>query len=208
MNKYYYAVGVIVVLLGLGFWYFRDRGTIVNDPNTIPVSIVKPDLTKLPQEYKNDSYKFSINLPADFTVEENYKYESTPMRSFAGIKFKIPKAIYEGTNLSSDSYISFETAPEAINSCSAQVFLDSSELKGFANVGSNRYTVAYSLGVGAGNRYDETVYATPVDGGCIAVRYFIHYGAYENYPAGTVKEFDEVELKKLFDSIRESLVLK
>lgn len=207
MNKNYY-IGIVLVLLVLGFWYFRPKTDVkVTDVDTPSDITVKPDTTNLPQLYKSESYKFSINLPKDFTVDENYKYESTPSRSFSGVKFKIPKELYTGTNLSSDSYISVESAPGAINSCSAQIFLDSSELKGFADVGRHRYTVAYSLGAGAGNRYDETVYATPVDGGCIAVRYYIHYGVYENYPEGSIKKFDEVELKKLFDSIRVTLSL-
>ncbi|KND48796.1 MAG: hypothetical protein AB198_01090 [Parcubacteria bacterium C7867-003] len=203
MRKICYIIGVIFVVL-LSFWFFKPSGI---DPVEETPTVATPDLTKLPQAYRSDLYKFGINLPQGFAIDENHKYESTPMKTFSGVRFNIPKSLHEGTNLSSDSYMSIEYAPGAINSCSAQIFLDSSELKGFADVNGHRYTVAYYLGAGAGNRYDETVFATPVDGGCIAVRYFIHYGVYENYPVGTIKKFDEEGLKSLFDSIRQSLVL-
>lgn len=192
MNKYIFAfLALVLGFSGLVYLNYKD---------SVPAN--------LPKLYKNEMYKFSIKLPDNFTIDENYKYELTPSQSFSGVRFKIPKSIYEGTNLSSDSYISVESATGTINSCNPQIFLDSSELKGFVDVGKHRYTVAYSLGAGAGNRYDETVYTTSVEGGCIAVRYYIHYGVYENYPEGSIKKFDEVELKKLFDSIRMTLNLK
>jgi hypothetical protein len=205
-NKFY--IGIIIFLLIMGGWYFRPKpspGNLLG--NNMVLEDVKPDLSLLPQVYKNDFYKFKINLPSDFVVDEKYRYESTPEKSFPGIKFKIPKRLYEGTNLSSDSYISIEYAYKAPDACLAQIFLDSSEIRGFADFGKHRYNVAYSVGAGAGNIYEETVYATAVDGGCLALRYFIHYGVYENYPEGSIKKFDEDALKKLFDTIRVTLSL-
>lgn len=210
MNKNYFIGTVILALLVvLGFWYFSPRKNVVNENNnSSSTTIVKPDLNKLPQVYKSEIYKFGINLPSDFTVDENHRYESTPMRTFPGVKFKIPLSLYDGTNLSSDSYVSVETSNDSIDSCISQVFLDSSELRGMVDINNQKYTIAYSLGAGVGNRYDETVYSTFAGGKCIGVRYYIHYSIIENYPKGKVKEFNEIELKKLFDSIRESIVFK
>jgi hypothetical protein len=74
------------------------------------------------------------------------------------------------------------------------------------NDGEMLYSVASSTGAAAGNRYDETVYALPGTNPCIAVRYFIHYGVIENYPAGTVRAFDEAALRSEFDAIRRTLI--
>jgi len=114
----------------------------------------------------------------------------------------------DGTNLSSDTYLSVESKMGAINSCSAEIFLDTPTSSGFVDEGGRRYSIAKMSGAGAGNRYDETVYATPVDGGCIAVRYFVHYSVFENYPEGTVTRFEEARLLSTFDSIRKTLTLK
>ncbi|HVS79986.1 MAG TPA: hypothetical protein VHF05_03315, partial [Candidatus Paceibacterota bacterium] len=69
------------------------------------------------------------------------------------------------------------------------------------------YSVASSTGAGAGNRYEETVYALPGTNPCVGVRYFVHYGVIENYPAGAVKEFDRQSLLSTFDSMRKTLIL-
>ena len=69
------------------------------------------------------------------------------------------------------------------------------------------YSVASSTGAGAGNRYEETVYALPGTNPCVAVRYFIHYGVIENYPAGTVQAFNQPALLATFDAIRRTLVI-
>ncbi len=203
MKNIYYIL-VVVALLVLGAWYFRPTNNI-EDVDTPVVEEPKPDLSLLPQLYKNSLYKFTINLPEDFVVDEDYRYESTPQKSFPGVRFKIPKNLYKGTNLSEDSYISVEFAQAVADACIAQIFLDSSELRGFADAGKHRYTVAYSLGAGAGNRYEETVYATPVEGGCLGIRYFVHYGVFENYPAGSIKEFDPKAITGIFDAIRTSI---
>ena len=48
---------------------------------------------------------------------------------------------------------------------------------------------------------------TPVQNGCMAVRYFVHYGAIGNYPEGEVREFDRAALFAQFDRIRRTLTL-
>jgi hypothetical protein len=49
------------------------------------------------------------------------------------------------------------------------------------------------------------VYAIPGTKPCTAVRYFIHYSVFENYPPGTVKAFDHAALVATFDAIRRTL---
>lgn len=70
------------------------------------------------------------------------------------------------------------------------------------------FNVASSTGAGAGNRYEEIVYAIPGTNPCQAVRYFIHYSFFENYPVGTVREFDKKTIVTQFDQIRRTLILK
>jgi hypothetical protein len=67
--------------------------------------------------------------------------------------------------------------------------------------------VASTTGAAAGNRYEETVYAIPGTNPCVAVRYFVHYGVIENYPPGTVRQFDKQALLDQFDRIRRTLVV-
>ncbi len=98
-------------------------------------------------------------------------------------------------------------------SCTADKFLDLSgnptgtnKPSTFSDNGVD-YSVATTSGAGAGNRYDEAVFAIPGTNPCTAVRYFIHYGVIQNYPAGSVTEFDRTSLVNTFDAIRRTLVL-
>lgn len=201
MKRYY--IIVLILVLVLISWYFLPKAN--NSSSEIP--IYTPDVTGLPKVYMSNTYGFKINLPEDFTVIEDYIYQSTPARSFSGIKFAVPERIYKGTNLSSDSYISIERIPEYSEVCVAGAFLDSSETTGVTEVNGKSFTGAYSIGAGAGNIYHEVVYATQIGVDCFGVRYFIHYGVFQNYEPGSVTEFNKDELISLFDRIRKTIII-
>ena len=181
----------------------------------------------LPQAYANGSEGFSIRLPGiatssspehpdSYTVDETSAYqEFGPGKDISGIKFTIPASVATGTNLSADSYVSVEEIPKT-QDCTASLFLDQpgtflGQSRALAaqtiTDGGTTYSVASSTGAGAGNRYEETVYAIPGTNPCVAVRYFVHYGVIENYPPGMVSEFDKQALLAEFDRIRRTLVV-
>ncbi len=159
-------------------------------------------------ENKVNGVGYSIRYPDLYKLDTGYTYDSFgPNKSIKGVKFTIdPKFSYK-TNLSADSYISVEQKP-GTNVCSANLFLnDVSVLPHKQSEGSMTYSVATVNGAGAGNRYEETVYALPNSNPCIAVRYFIHYGVLENYEPGAVTAYDREGLLSQFDAIRHSLTL-
>jgi hypothetical protein len=198
------ALGILVALVvALGVWLSLTLGS------TAPAQPQGTAATSTPagwQAYENT--QFSLSYPDSYMVDEAHRYQLGPTQEIAGVKFSIPESMATGTNLSADTYVSVESRPGAINSCSAEIYLGDPHSAGFIDEGGRRYSIASSTGAAAGNRYEEWVFATPVDGGCIAVRYFIHYGVFENYPAGAVREFDRQALLSQFDQIRKSLVVK
>lgn len=171
------------------------------------------------QRYDNAAQGFSISFPSlvsstsvdypeSYKVDESYEYQALgPGQSIAGVKFTIPGALTEGTNLSRDSYLSVEWLPEG-EACDATAFLaDGASVESMSD-GGVEYSYGSSSDAGAGNRYDETVYALTDIDPCLAVRYFIHYGAIQNYPEGEVREFDRGALVAEFDAIRRTLTLE
>ncbi len=170
----------------------------------------------LPQPYANSWVGFSLRLPSlatatnsfnGFQLDESYHYDLTPTEKIFGIKFNIPTALATGTNLSNDSYLSIERLPKTLN-CSANLFLSRTDLKNrSATENDTTYSVASSTDAAAGNRYEEIIYALPDTNPCVAVRYFIHSTVFENYPTGTIGQFDRQALLKQFDAIRHSLVI-
>jgi hypothetical protein len=166
----------------------------------------EPEDMSLPQVYSNSREGFALRLPVGYTTDESYTYENLgPNEDIAGVKFTIPSITAEGTNLSSDSYISIEQLPRT-NECAGSLFLEPRTTETITD-GDITYSVARAGGAAAGNLYEETVYALPGTNPCVAVRYFIHYGNFANYPEGAVKEFDKTALLKELDAIRRSLVV-
>lgn len=163
----------------------------------------------LPQVYESSAQGFSLRYPSGYTVDSTYTYQELgPGKEITGTKFTIPASLATGTNLSSDSYLSVEEIPKT-SDCSASLFLPlnpGSVVKTMVDNGTT-YSVGNSDGAGAGNRYDETVYVLPGTNPCIAVRYFIHYSAIQNYPPGMVAQFNEQSLITQFDQIRRTLTI-
>lgn len=199
------ALGIIIVLvLALGVWLSLRLGATV--PGTVATTTASAALPAGWLQFS--SAPFSIQYPQGYTLDERYAYTGLgPGKEIAGVKFTIDPAVATGTNLATDSYVSVELMPSAANACSAEIYLSDAHSAGFQDVGGRRYSVATSSGAAAGNRYEEVVFATPAAQGCIAVRYFIHYGVLENYPAGAVEDFDHAKLISKFDAIRRTLTL-
>jgi membrane-bound inhibitor of C-type lysozyme len=190
---------------------FITEGTGGNAPQTFANCIATSNIAG--QEswhvFASSTLGYSIKYPAGFTVTAPYAYQELgPGKDIAGVKFTIDPNIATDTNLNPDSYISVEQLPAA-QSCVASNFIDLHGGTTVQTVSDNGviYSMASSTGAGAGNRYEEWVWAIPGSSPCTAVRYFIHYGVIDNYPAGMVQEFDHAALLSQFDAIRRSLVL-
>ncbi len=158
---------------------------------------------KAPMQIPSVHQSPKIGVPEGYSLDSKYTYQGSQI---AGLKFTIPASFATSTNLASDSYISLEEVISS-SSCSASLFfLQPIQSQSIVDNGMT-YSFASTSDAGAGNRYEETVYAFPQSNPCVAVRYFIHYGSIDNYPAGAVKEFDKKALLEQFDSIRRTVVL-
>ncbi len=189
----------ILVIIAIILWFVTQNETVFA-PTTVEESVNA--------NYSNSKYKFSLTLPAGYTIEENYIHQISPTRNIDGVKFTIPRAISNDNNLGSDTAISIESIPNT-TFCTAELFTDYPEQKPDTIIeNGTTYSLITSSDAGAGNRYEESIYAIEGSNPCFAVRYFIHYSAIENYPEGTVKGFNKQSLLDEFNSIRRSLKLK
>ncbi len=165
-----------------------------------------------PQIYAEKKGNFSLRLPFGYVAQPQYNYAlptDNVEKNVSAIKFSIPEELAKGTNLSGDSYLSVESIKmaSATSSCVASLFSDFPVKNVDVIEDGMTYSLATSSDAGAGNRYDESIYAFPGGNSCVAIRYFIHYMAFENYPEGMVKRFDESSLLKTFDQIRSTFIL-
>lgn len=160
-------------------------------------SLILPRYTTPPELSRTDSY----------TLDESHSYGLIPGESITGIKFTIPSSLASGTNLSKDTYLSIEHIANA-KKCTADMFLEGNQPTRVITENNISYSVASTSGAAAGNRYEEIIYATQGKNICLAVRYYIHYSVFENYPQGTIKEFNKQMVMDTFNTIRKTLTVK
>lgn len=194
--------GVLILENGVEANY---KGCVLIAPSDVEAKLSVP--------YADQGGTFSIRLPSvyssssdGFTIDPNFKRQINPKVTIQGVRFTIPGAMATGTNLSRDSYIAVEQIPNT-TTCTAALFLDNVVSTSSVVTADTTYSVATSSEAAAGNRYEETIYALSGSNPCIAIHYFVHYGVFENYPVGSIKEFDAGKLRATFDSILSTLVV-
>jgi len=204
MAKYIIGVIVILFLAFVGFSLWKSMGS--GGAQTPPVE-VQPFVAAT-STYASSTMGFSVVYPKTYTVNESYAYDQFgPKKLIHGVKFLIPDTMATGTNLSSnDTGISVEQLPHALR-CTGDIYLQANVRSNPVTINGVNYSVASSSGAGAGNLYEEDVYALADSKPCTALRYFIHSTNIGNYPEGTVHEYDRAGLLEDFDSIRDSLQL-
>lgn len=205
--KTYLRIAFVVFVAAVALiwlWSIQKADTVSEQPSTA-------------RTYHDTALGFSITLPTElssttsetlYRVDPAYVYTALgPEMSILGVRFTIPTEIASGTNLAIDTYLSVENRTSK-GGCDALAFLgNASGASSSIHDGTATYSFASSSDAGAGNRYEEYVYALPGSNPCIAVRYFIHYAAIQNFPDGSVHEFDKAALMKEFDTIRRTLTL-
>lgn len=192
---------IVGALLVAGFFAFRFyyRTPAVHTSST-------PVPSEFSEMYTQKTNGFSIYYKKGYTVDESYVYQMNPEKMIAGVKFTIPASMKAGTNLSTDTALSVEQIADT-ETCSADLFLDGPHTTEEKTENGTTYSFAATADAGAGNRYEETVYALVGTHPCRAVRYFIHYTNIQNYDPGTIREFDRSALLKEFDAMRKTLVV-
>lgn len=195
------------------FWN-KGNGALVlennEERNYVGCIVLSPDPGGLPNTYLNNEIGFSIRYPEGYSVDASYQYQGFGTgKEIQGVKFIIPEKIAEGTNLSSfDTGISVETISlnNSTENCNANLFLYGDVQSDIINDDGKEYSFAVRTEGAAGNYYEEQVWALVDTNPCLAVRYLIHSTAIENYPEGTISEFNKDALIKEFDNIRRSLI--
>jgi len=200
MNKYIIGAIVIIILAAAGLYIWHQGSTAA------PVEVTPPPPPPAPVTHTYATSTYSIVYPDGYTADETYAYQGVPNKPIPGVKFVIPGTVATGTNLSADSGVSVESLPRA-KACTGDIYIYQNVRARDLTVGSTTWSVASSSDAGAGNFYEEQVFAVKDSKPCIAVRYYIHSTNIDNYPAGTVNAFNRDALLAQFDSIRDSLTL-
>lgn len=198
------VLGILVVVIGV--WYAVS--SLLNKPSDtnnqgannekLPEVTIDPNWKK----YSNDTYTFSIEYPIKFIENENYIYQALgPGKDIKGVAFIVSEDVSKGTNLSSDSYFSVEQLP-GDQECIARNFISNPLTENTVEENGRTYSVVTGGDAAAGNRYEDTVFATKINSICYGLRLMVHTTVIENYEPGTIKEYDRQKLVTLYNRFR------
>lgn len=193
---------VAVAIVGAGAFVW------VTWPKDSPAPVIEEPLVQESEPttaaYTSSVLGYSISYPNDFMLVEQHVYPFSSTKNIEGFRVGVPVDMATGTTLSADSYVAIEQLPNA-RACTGDIFLRANVSARAVTEGGVNYSVASSSEAAAGNRYNEMIYALADSQPCTAVRYYIHSTVLENYPEGTVVEFNQDALISEFDQIRRSL---
>ncbi|HEY6018521.1 MAG TPA: hypothetical protein VIY48_01040, partial [Candidatus Paceibacterota bacterium] len=185
MNRTWVITAAVVIIIAVLLFIFRApiTGLFHKQPATTTQTqgtTTEPET----QHYSNAAMGISLSYPIGFTLNPTWQNTTVnPKKPISGVQLIIPTSMATGTNLSTDTYVSVEQLPRA-KSCTGDIFLAANVKPTTVVDNGVTYSVASSTDAAAGNRYEETVYAIKGSSPCTAVRYLVHYGVFENYPAG------------------------
>ena len=174
----------------------------------IPVAYAASQPPRDWRVHRSAELGYSIAFPRGWGVETHYVYAGFgPGHEIHGVAFHIPQSMARGTNLSTNlTALSVENVSGAGRCEAGRFLLDPQNIHSIVENGTV-YSTAESQDAGAGNRYEEIVFALVGSSPCLAVRYFIHSTNIANYDPGTVREFDRTKLMSELDGIRWSLAV-
>lgn len=196
-------IGVIIVLVVVGGGYLAWKALSgAEAPEETPTPLPESPVTQDTQ-YASSTMKFSLSYPQGFTLQETYAYTRvSPTKPINGVKFLVPTALSQGTNLAADSGVSVEELPRA-NSCTGDIFLKAN-VKAQSVTGVVSFSVATSSDTMGTDTFEEAVFAVTGSKPCIAMRYFLHTSSATDTATST-PAFDRAAVIAAFDSIRNSL---
>lgn len=160
--------------------------------------------------YEDQANTFSFAYPTNFDIaaaDASYTQSWAVQATTTGLvlaTIHVPKTVQPGTNFGDAT---FTVGTSADPSAAALCDKNPGGSRGTATtteVGGMTMTKLSFSDAAAGNRYDTTSYRFVKNNQCYAVEYTIHYGVFQNYPKGTVTEFDEAGLAASLDEMVQS----
>lgn len=200
-----------LLILGIGvlyaFVHYGQSGSIpeAGTPSTTATTPMStPEITESDAPgymlYTDRGIGFTFAFPSNFSVAPNPSDDPEVLATIT-----VPREYQLGTNFSDAKFtVNASAIPSNVANCLVSPVTSQSSSPVRVAIGGVAFTKIVYSDAAAGNRYDTTSYRTVRNKQCYAVEHTIHYGAIQNYPPGTVKEFDEALVERALDEVAQS----
>ena len=163
------------------------------------------------ENYTDQSGTFSFIFPKAFSVsgaDIGYSQSWAQGATTTGLELArvdVPQSYESGTNFGNAWFtVGVSSQPSAVATCLVDTSGMSPDTTMRVTINGVSFTKMTFTGAGAGQRYDTTSYRTMHAGMCYAIEYTIHYGVLQNYPKGTVAQFNEQKIDSALNQVAQS----
>jgi hypothetical protein len=162
--------------------------------------------------FTDQSNTFSFSYPSGLSVtgdgggySQNWMVNATTSGMVLA-QISVPQSYVPGTNFADAKFtVGTSADPSALATCLTYNPTGGPKTAAATStINGTTYTVLQSSDAGAGNYYDTTSYRTLRNSQCYAIEYTIHYANFQNFPKGTVTQFNEAALKTTLDGVAQS----
>ncbi|HUO56379.1 MAG TPA: MliC family protein [Candidatus Paceibacterota bacterium] len=196
------------------FWSEGDNAFLTENSSTTYQDCIAGTVTQngSTTTFTDAGKTFSFSYPSEWSViggGGGYTQSWMTNATTSGMilaEIKIPQSYLPGTNFGDATFtVGTSADPSALATCLSYNPTGGPKTpEATTTINGTQFTVFQSHDAAAGNRYDTTSYRTSMGSQCYAVEYTIHYAVFQNYPPGTVKQFDESALKAQLDGVVQS----
>jgi photosystem II stability/assembly factor-like uncharacterized protein len=189
--------------------YYVTVTSQVAAPFTLRIAINPPGLANQYFEFADPQYLVVLDYSDEFTPinwQMPFTTKGTPLLTLYFIE---PSYYYPTTNLIEAALeLTATTNPAIVSTCTQPAAQSGETVTGQVTIHGYSFTQSELTGAAAGNRYDQIFYRTAAQGQCFEVIFLIHSANIQNYPAGTVVEFDRVRLLHQFEAVLDTFSAK
>ena len=189
--------------------YFITVKSQVEAPFDLRIAINPPGQATQNFEIYNRQYIVALGYTDEF-APVNYQIpfdtKGTPL---ATLYFIDPAFYYPNTNLVESALMLSATDDPSIVSTCTQISAGSGEtMVGEQTINGYTFTRSEFIGAAAGNRYEQIFNRTVWNDKCFEVIFLIHSANIDNYPPGSVVEFDRTALLDKFEAVLATFTTK
>ena len=189
--------------------YFVTVTSQVEGPFTLRIAINPPGLANQYFEYVDPHYAVALGYSDEFAPTTWQMPFSTKGAPLVTLYFINPDYYFPTTNLNEAALVlTATTDPSLVSTCTQPSAEMAETVTGQVTINGYTFTRSEFSGAAAGNRYDQIFYRAVAQDKCFEVIFLIHSSNIQNYPAGTVVEYDRVRLLHKFEEVLATFVAK
>ena len=188
--------------------YFITVKTQASGDFNLRVAINPPGQAYQYFDYTNPQGSVTLRYSDEFAPQA-----TSPVGDFKGtpslvLHFIRPDFYHPTTNLG-EAYFLFSSITDAqkVATCT-QPLPQLETIQGQKDFNGYTFTQSETVGVGAGNIYDQVIYRTAYNNVCYEAVFYMHSSNIGNYTPGTVVEFDRAALIQKFEGILSTFTVK